>query len=364
MRFAPTRRRDPHSLCIVESARDVTTFERAGNYRGLYHVLGGRLAPLDGIGPEQLHLNELNHRVKTGEVREVILATSPTLEGDGTALYINNMLAGLGVSVTQLARGLPTGSSLDLVNPQMLADALDGRHNFITCSTVCHANPSTEDSRMSRIGFDMRQELKQSQIIAPRMIQSMEILQLPVMALLEKIEQEMEENPFLETKENRNTDDNEGGHDDVDFNPDAPMKHDETGDLEFARMDEINRDWGDHFNEEHRPSRMAAEEYSDRKLDAMMNIASTPQTLQDHLTEQLPYLGLNPDQKELTELIISHLDDNGYLLNHDPDTGRPIPIDLEELAQSYYRLITIDDIEEALLAVQGLDPCWRRCPRY
>ena len=209
---------------------------------------------------------------------------------------------------------------------------------------------------MSGIGLGMRQELKQSQIIAPRMIQSMEILQLPVMALLEKIEQEMEENPFLETKENRNTDDNDNNHDDVDFNPDAPLKHDDSGDLEFARMDEINRDWGDHFNEEHRPSRMAMEEYSDRKLDAMMNIASAPQTLQDHLTEQLPYLGLTPEQKELAELIISHLDDNGYLLNHDPDTGRPIPINLEDLAQSYYRLITIDDIEEALLTVQGLDP--------
>ena len=123
-------RRDTHSLCVVESSRDVTIFERAGNYRGLYHVLGGRLAPLDGIGPEQLHLNELTHRIKTGEVREVILATSPTLEGDGTALYINNMLAGLGLTISQLARGLPTGSSLDLVNPQMLADALDGRRNL------------------------------------------------------------------------------------------------------------------------------------------------------------------------------------------------------------------------------------------
>jgi len=122
-------KRDAGVLCVVESPRDVALFERTGNFRGLYHVLGGRLAPLEGMGPDRLTLNALTQRVKRGGVREVILATSPTLEGDGTALYANNLLAGTGVTVTKLARGLPSGSSLELANPQMLADALDGRRN-------------------------------------------------------------------------------------------------------------------------------------------------------------------------------------------------------------------------------------------
>lgn len=120
-------RRDAATLCVVEWPRDVALFERAGSYRGLYHVLGGRIAPLDGVGPEQLHLQALVQRVKRGGVREVILATSPTLEGDGTALYASNLLAGTGVALTKLARGIPAGASLELTNPQILADALDGR---------------------------------------------------------------------------------------------------------------------------------------------------------------------------------------------------------------------------------------------
>jgi recombination protein RecR len=122
-------RRDAGLICVVETPRDVTLFERAGSYRGLYHVLGGKLAPLDGIGPDRLTLTALAHRVRKGGVREVILATSPTMEGDGTALYANNLLEGLNVTVTKLARGLPTGSSLELANPQMLADAMEGRRN-------------------------------------------------------------------------------------------------------------------------------------------------------------------------------------------------------------------------------------------
>jgi recombination protein RecR len=123
-------RRDASSICVVETPRDVALFERIGSFRGLYHVLGGRLAPLDGVGPDRLSLSPLVDRVKTTGVREVILATSPTLEGDGTALYVSNLLAGTGVSITRLARGLPSGSSLELANPQVLADALDGRRTF------------------------------------------------------------------------------------------------------------------------------------------------------------------------------------------------------------------------------------------
>ncbi|HUR54556.1 MAG TPA: recombination mediator RecR [Gemmataceae bacterium] len=123
-------KRDGGLICVVETPRDVTSFERGGNYRGLYHVLGGKLAPLDGVGPEKLNLAPLVHRVQRGGVREVILATSPTLEGDGTALVASSMLAGTGVTVTRLARGLPSGSSLELANSQMLADALEGRRAF------------------------------------------------------------------------------------------------------------------------------------------------------------------------------------------------------------------------------------------
>jgi len=123
-------RRDAGSICVVETPRDVALFERTGSHRGLYHVLGGRLAPLDGFGPDRLTLSALAQRVRRGGVREVILATSPTLEGDGTALYASNLLAGTGVAITKLARGLPSGSSLELANPQMLADAFDGRRTL------------------------------------------------------------------------------------------------------------------------------------------------------------------------------------------------------------------------------------------
>ena len=123
-------RRDPSVLCVVETPRDLAVFERAGFFRGRYHVLGGRLAPLDNMGPERLSTDALLRRVQQGGVQEVILATSPTLEGDGTALYVSNLLAPSGVKLTRLARGLPSGTSLDLVNAQMLSDAVEGRRAF------------------------------------------------------------------------------------------------------------------------------------------------------------------------------------------------------------------------------------------
>jgi recombination protein RecR len=114
----------------VEYPRDLASFERMGSFRGVYHVLNGRLAPLDNVGPEQLTLDALVRRVRAGGVNEVVLATSPTLEGDGTALLASNLLSGTGVKITRLARGLPSGSSLELANTQMLADALEGRRTF------------------------------------------------------------------------------------------------------------------------------------------------------------------------------------------------------------------------------------------
>jgi recombination protein RecR len=123
-------RRDPTIICVVEQARDLASLERAGAYRGLYHVLQGRLAPLEGVGPEQLTIDALVHRVSQAGAKEIIMATNPTLEGDGTALYVSNLLAGSGVKITRLARGLPSGSVLEFANTQMLADALEGRRAF------------------------------------------------------------------------------------------------------------------------------------------------------------------------------------------------------------------------------------------
>ena len=123
-------RRDASQVCVVEQARDLMALERAGSYRGLYHVLHGRLAPLDGIGPEQLKVEQLLQRVQQGGVREIIMATNPTLEGDGTALYLSTLLEPLGVKITRLARGLPSGSVLEFANSQMLIDALEGRRTF------------------------------------------------------------------------------------------------------------------------------------------------------------------------------------------------------------------------------------------
>jgi recombination protein RecR len=123
-------KRDSSLMCVVEQPRDLAALERAGNYRGLYHVLHGRLAPLENIGPEQLTVDQLLRRVQQGGVQEVIMATNPTLEGDGTALYISSLLSGSGVRITRLARGLPSGSVLEFANNQMLADALEGRRAF------------------------------------------------------------------------------------------------------------------------------------------------------------------------------------------------------------------------------------------
>jgi recombination protein RecR len=123
-------RRDTSLICVVEQPRDVTSLERSASYRGLYHVLHGKLSPLDGVGPEHLTIDRLLARVRAGGVKEVIMATNPTTEGDGTALYLSTLLKPLEVKVTRLARGLPSGSSLEFANNQMLADALEGRRSY------------------------------------------------------------------------------------------------------------------------------------------------------------------------------------------------------------------------------------------
>jgi recombination protein RecR len=123
-------KRQRHTLCIVEQPRDIVALEAAGVFQGLYHVLQGRISPLDGVGPEDLTISALVRRVRTGGVTEIVMATNPTVEGDGTALYISNLLASDSVRITRLARGIPTGSVLEFANREMLADALMGRQEF------------------------------------------------------------------------------------------------------------------------------------------------------------------------------------------------------------------------------------------
>jgi recombination protein RecR len=122
--------RDPKLLCVVEQPRDLMVLEQTGLYRGRYHVLLGRIAPLEGIGPDQLTIAALVERVARGGIEEVIMATNPTVEGDGTALHLSNLLAEYPVRVTRLARGITTGSVLEFANKEILADALTGRQKF------------------------------------------------------------------------------------------------------------------------------------------------------------------------------------------------------------------------------------------
>ncbi|MBA3659755.1 MAG: recombination protein RecR [Gemmatimonadales bacterium] len=123
-------RRDAGLLCVVEESSAVALVDRAADFRGRYHVLGGRLSPLEGIGPEALRLDRLVTRVRDGGVREVILATNPSMEGEVTATYIQQLLAGLDVRVTRLARGLPVGGDLEYVDGVTLAHALLARQEL------------------------------------------------------------------------------------------------------------------------------------------------------------------------------------------------------------------------------------------
>ena len=119
--------RDRTVLCVVEEPKDAATVEKAGVIKGRYHVLGGAISPLDGIGPEDLHVQELLERVERDHVIEVIIATNPNLEGNATAMYVAALLKPLGVRVTRLASGLPVGGDLEYADETTLARALEGR---------------------------------------------------------------------------------------------------------------------------------------------------------------------------------------------------------------------------------------------
>lgn len=119
--------RDASTVCVVEQSKDLWAIEKSGAYRGHYHVLLGRVAPLEGIGAQDLTIDALVRRVREGGVKEVILATNPNLEGDGTALHLAKALSPLGVRLTRIARGVPSGASIEFASRAILADAIQGR---------------------------------------------------------------------------------------------------------------------------------------------------------------------------------------------------------------------------------------------
>jgi recombination protein RecR len=117
-------------ICVVEQPKDVIMLEKTGTCKWVYHVLGGHIAPLEGVEPSDLTIEQLVERVSEGDVDEVVMATNPNMAGDGTALYISSLLRGTGVKITRLARGLATGSTIEYASGKMLADAIHGRQEL------------------------------------------------------------------------------------------------------------------------------------------------------------------------------------------------------------------------------------------
>jgi RNA polymerase sigma-54 factor len=201
--------------------------------------------------------------------------------------------------------------------------------------------------------------MTQNMILAPRMIQSMEILQLPIMALEERIQQELQENPVLEQMEN-SSEDGAALEGDEDYTATATLEDtsdpgskelviDETSsnELDFDRLEAISKDWEDHLNEEHRPSRNGIDQEGDKKHDAMQNMASRPQSLQDYLNDQLAFMEVTEQQDKLIRYLIAHVNENGYL---------PEKLTLEDLAQNHQPPVTVAELEDALMLLQKLDP--------
>ena len=123
-------RRDKSIICVVEQPKDVISLEKTGACKWVYHVLGGHIAPLDGVEPGDLTIKELVARVSAGDVKELIMATNPNMAGDGTSLYISSLLRNTNVKITRLARGIPTGSTIEFASGKMLSDAITGRQTL------------------------------------------------------------------------------------------------------------------------------------------------------------------------------------------------------------------------------------------
>jgi len=128
--YCSDSRRDQALVCVVEQPMDVLAIERSGGFHGVYHVLHGVLNPMDGVGPEHIHVRELVVRLQAGVIQEVIMATNPSLEGEATAMYIQRLVGPAGVRVTRLARGLPSGADLEYTDDVTLARALEGRREL------------------------------------------------------------------------------------------------------------------------------------------------------------------------------------------------------------------------------------------
>lgn len=131
-RICADPRRSPEVICVVEEPKDVVAIERTREFRGRYHVLGGAISPMDGVGPDDLRFTELMSRLSDGTVREVIIATDPNLEGEATATYLARMLKTIGITVTRLASGLPVGGDLEYADEVTLGRAFEGRRNALT----------------------------------------------------------------------------------------------------------------------------------------------------------------------------------------------------------------------------------------
>ena len=124
------KRRDDSIICIVEQPKDIINLEKTGSCKWVYHVLGGHIAPLEGVEPSDLTIEQLIERIHSGNVKEVIMATNPNMAGDGTSLYISSLLRNTDVKITRLARGLPTGSTIEYASGKMLTDAIIGRQEL------------------------------------------------------------------------------------------------------------------------------------------------------------------------------------------------------------------------------------------
>lgn len=122
--------RDPSLICVVEDPRDVAAFERTREFKGYYHVLHGAISPMDGVGPEQLRIKELLHRLHNGELKEIIIATNSSIEGEATAMYLAKLIKPLGIRVTRLAQGIPVGGDIEYADEVTLSRAFAGRREM------------------------------------------------------------------------------------------------------------------------------------------------------------------------------------------------------------------------------------------
>jgi RNA polymerase sigma-54 factor len=196
----------------------------------------------------------------------------------------------------------------------------------------------------------LQPRLEQRQILAPRMIQAMAILQLPIMDLQERIQQELQENPVLEVAGEEQTSEEEGSSAAAEpdaTKPETELASDEADDREadFDRLETLDRDWEDRYHEEHRPSRLGLAEEGDKKHDALLNLSSRPQSLHDHLSEQLAFLDCAAEQLRLLRFLLTHLNKNGYLT-----------LSTEEIAKSYDQPVSVAQVEKVLRMVQKLEP--------